>query len=165
MSVLGDINTRNYSQKTNYQCGSSEMNLLPFYATEVSLPGISTNVIETSGRAGAAINMSPADMVYNPLSVTVLLDEDYKVWQDIMNSIHIDVKNGTFKNQYFDFWIEVFNDMGKSVMKVEYHSCTIESISDLELSTSDDTTEQTFTIDIKYDWFEIIKNDVPTLRV
>jgi len=165
MSVLGNINTRNYSQKTNYQCGASEMNLLPFYATEVSLPGVSTNVIETSGRAGAAINMSPTDMIFNPLSVTVLLDEDYKVWQDIMNSIHIDVETGTFENKYFNFWIEVFNDMGKSVMKIEYYSCTIESISDLELTTNDDTTEQTFTLDIKYDWFKIIKNDVPVLRV
>lgn len=165
MSVLGSINTRNYSQKTNYQCGSGEMHLLPFYATEVILPGVSTNVLEMSGRAGAAINYSPANMTYNPLTVTVLLDEDYKVWQDIMDSVHIDVETGTFKNQYFDFWIETYNDMGKKIMKIEYHSCTIESISDLTLGSNDDETEQTFTIDIKYDWFNIVKDDVPTLRV
>ena len=165
MSTLGTINTRNYSQKTNYQCGSSNMHLLPFYATEVNLPGVSTNIQETSGRAGAAINYSPANMIYNPLSITVLLDEDYKVWQDILKEVHIDVTTGTFKNEYFDFWVEVFNDMGKSVMKTEFHSCTIESISDLALGSNDDITEQTFTLDIKYDWFEIIQNDVPTLRV
>ena len=162
---MQDINSRNYSQPTNYQCGSETLNLVPFYATEITLPGVTTTIQEISGRQGALVNMSPATMTYNPLSITVVLDEDYKVWQDIMSNININVQDGTFENKYFDFWITVNDDMGNTVMKIEYHSCTIESVGDLSLSSKDDMTEQTFTIDIKYDWFEIIHNEVPKLRV
>jgi len=165
MSVLGSINTRNYSQKTNYQCGSNDLKLVPFYATEVNLPGVSTNIQEMSGRAGAAVNLSPADMVYNPLNITVLLDEDYKVWQDILSNINIRVSEGTFDDKYFDFWIEVYNDMGHKVMKIEYYSCLVESISDLTLGTNEDTTEQTFSVDLKYDFFQIINDETPKLRI
>jgi len=140
------------------------MGLLPFYATEISLPGVSQTLQEVSGRFGAPTNISPGNMTYNPLSITVLLDEDYKVWQDIMNEIRVDVEDGTFKNEYFDFWTEVTNDMGHTIMKIEYYSCNIEMISDLMLASNDDTTEQTFDIEIKYDYFKIISNDIPTLR-
>jgi len=87
MSTLNDINTRNYSQKTNFQCGTIAMDLLPFYVTTLQIPGITTNIQEVSGRSGAPVNFTPSNMTFANLSLEVLLDEDYKVYQDIIKNI------------------------------------------------------------------------------
>jgi len=164
MSTLNNINTRNYSQKTNYMCGTESMDLLPFYVTTLNIPGINTNVQEISGRSGAPVQMTPGNMTFNSLSLEVLLDEDYKIYRDIIKNIKIDVETGTFESAYFDFWTSFTNDMGKVVMKIEYYNCLIESIGDLSLATNDDTTEQTFDLSLKFDYFKIVDNETPILR-
>jgi len=84
-----------------------------------------------------------------------------------LNNVYINIDDGTFKNEVFNFWTAVTNAMGKDVMKIEYYNCIIESISDLELNTGDDITEQTFNMSIKYDFFKVIPLNInkPTLRV
>lgn len=162
---MNDINTRNYSQKTNYMCGSNTMELLPFYVTTLNIPSITTNVQEISGRQGAVVNMTPGNMTFNSLSLEVLLDEDFKIYKDVIKQIKIDVETGTFESAYFDFWTSFTDDMGKVVMKIEYYDCLIESLGELSFATNDDTTEQVFSLDIKYDYFKIIEESAPTLRV
>jgi len=167
MSTLNNINTRNYSQKTNYMCGSSTMEILPFYVTTLNLPGITTNIQEVSGRYGAPTNITPSNMTFNSLSLEVLLDEDFKIYKDIFKNIKIDVTTGTFQSAYFDFWTAFTDDMGKVIMKVEYHDCLIESLGELSFATNDDTTEQVFSLDLKYDYFNIVDNNpsnMPKLR-
>ena len=161
---MQDINTRNYSQKTNYRCGTADMELLPFYVTTLNVPGVTMTVQEISGRQGAIINMAPATMTYDPLSLEVLLDEDYRIFRELHSKVYVDVETGTFQDKYFDFWTEFTNDMGKVVMKIEYYNCLIENISELSLATNDDVTEQTFSVLIKYDYFKIINDEAPTLR-
>ncbi len=163
MSV-NNINTRNYSQKTNFQCGTISMELLPFYVTTLQIPGISTIIQEVSGRSGAPVNFSPANMLFSNLSLEVLIDEDYKVYKDIIKNIKIDVETGTFELAYFDFWTSVTNDMGKVIMKIEYYNCIIEAIGEVSLAANDDTTEQVFSLDLKYDYFKIVNTGLPTLR-
>jgi len=162
---LNNINTRNYSQKTNYMCGSSAMKILPFYVTSLVLPSITTNIPELSGRQGAIVNLAPGGMTFGSLSLQVLLDENYQVYKDIFRQIKIDVKTGTFVCDYFDFWSSFTNDMGEVVMKVEYHNCIIESLDELSFETNTDETEQTFGVSIKFDYFEIIdEQNIPELR-
>jgi len=163
--MIPNINTRNYSQKSNFMCGSNILQLLPFYVTTLNIPSITTTIQEISGRQGAIVNMSPTSITFGTLSLEVLLDEDYSVYKDIVSNVHVDVETGTFKNLYFDFWTEVTNDMGKSVLKIEYYNCLIENIGELSLAANDDTTEQVFSLDIKYDYFKIINTVLPTLRV
>jgi len=163
--MIPNINTRNYSQKSNFMCGSNILQLLPFYVTTLNIPSITTTIQEISGRQGAIVNMSPTSITFGTLSLEVLLDEDYSVYKDIVSNVHVDVETGTFKNLYFDFWTEVTNDMGKSVLKIEYYNCLIENIGELSLAANDDMTEQVFSLDIKYDYFKIINTVLPTLRV
>ncbi len=163
--MIPNINTRNYSQKSNFMCGSNILQLLPFYVTTLNIPSITTTIQEISGRQGAIVNMSPTSITFGTLSLEVLLDEDYSVYKDIVSNVHVDVETGTFKNLYFDFWTEVTNDMGKSVLKIEYYNCLIENIGELSLAANDDTTEQVFSLDIKYDYFKIINTVLPALRV
>lgn len=162
------MNIRNYSQKTNFKCGVSNSDILPFYVTTLNIPGVQTNISEISGRFGASVNVTPDSLSYSPLSLEILLDEDYKIYIDLLNNIYINIDDGTFKNTVFNFWTTVTNAMGKDVMTVEYYNCIIESISDLELNTGDDTTEQTFNLSIKYDYFKVLPQSTsnkPILRI
>jgi hypothetical protein len=165
MNNLNGVNTRNYSQKTNFMCGTNSVKLLPFYVTTISLPGVSTTIPEVSGRSGAPVFLAPSNMTFNPLSLEVLLDENYQIFQDLIDAIKIDVESGTFESTFFDFWVEVTNDMGQTVMKIDYFNCNIESIGDLSLASNDDTTEQTFPVELKYDYFKIRKSVSPVLKV
>jgi len=81
------MNIRNYAQKTNFKCGVSNSDILPFYVTTLNIPGIQTNISEMSGRFGAPVNITPDSLTYNPLSLEVLLDEDYKIYIDILNNV------------------------------------------------------------------------------
>ena len=166
MNNISSINTRNYSQKTNFMCGASTLELLPFYVTTLTIPGINVVIPEISGRAGAPVFMAAANINFNPLSLEVLLDENYQIYKDLIKCIKVDVETGTFENTFFDFWTVVTNYMGVPVMKIEYYNCNIEVISDLSLAVNDDITEQVFSVDIRFDYFKIVENPVlPTLEV
>jgi len=165
LNSTNGINTRNYSQKTNFTCGSSTLDLLPFYVTTLNVPSITTTIQEISGRSGASVNIAPANITFNTLSLEILLDEDYQVFKDVHKHIYVDVEQGTFECKYFDFWTEFTDDMGKTVMKIEYYGCQVESIGELSLATNDDITEQMFELSLKFDYFKIVNNEVPTLRV
>jgi len=161
---MDPLNIRNYSQRTNFKCGSESLKLLPFFVTTINIPGITTDIQTIGGRGGAAANFSPANLTFNNLSIEVLVDEDYKIFEEIISSVHINVENDSFENKYFDFWMELNNDMGKKVMKIEFYNCLIDSIGDLSLATNDDSTENTFSVEIKFDYYKIINDKTPTLR-
>ncbi|MCK5535520.1 MAG: hypothetical protein KAI79_01770 [Bacteroidales bacterium] len=162
------MNYRNYSQKTNYTCGTEAFDLLPFYATAVNIPGVNFSLPEVGGRSGTKLSVSADNVSFNNLSLEILVDEDYKIYNEIMDIIfdHINVESGSFADFSFDFWCEVNDDMGKKVMKIEYYNCKIESVGDLSLDSSDDVPEQMFSLDIRFDYFKIIKNEItPELTV
>ncbi len=151
-------NTRNYSQKSNFMCGSEELDLLPFYVTSINVPGITFSIPEVNTRNGTMINLSPDVIEFNSLSMELLLDEDYNLYKEVMDLIfkNINVESGTFADNVFQFWCEVTDDLGKSVMKIEYYNCRIESVGDLQLDTTDETTETVFSLELKYDYFKIV---------
>jgi len=168
MGSLNGINTRNYSQKTNYKCGSSDLDILPFFIQTMSIPGINFNSPEIGGRTGSKFNLASDSVTFNNLSLDIVLDEDYLVYKEIMNLIFskINVETGTFSDNIFSLWVEMTDDMGKTVMKIEYNNCRFESVGDIQLDVMDDSTETTFSVDIKYDYYSIIYSDnTPTLRV
>jgi len=160
---------RNYSEKSNYMCGSSELDLLPFYVQSLNIPGITFTLPEIGGRFGTKINLSSDNVQYNSLSLQIILDEDYQIYKDITKIIfnHLDVEKGSFAEFSFDFWVQVTDSLGRSVMKIEYYNCKIESLGDLELDSMDDSTESSFSLDLQFDYYKIFYGDseVPSLAV
>ena len=49
-------------------------------------------------------------------------------------------------------------------MKIEYHNCQIESVGDISLDTQDDGTQHTMSMELKFDYFTIEKDERPKLR-
>jgi hypothetical protein len=70
----------------------------------------------------------------------------------INSNIRLD---GTFSDFTFDFWIEVSNNKGNKVLKIDFSNCRITSIGDIELNSQDESTEHTLTFDVIYDFYEI----------
>lgn len=161
------MNYNNLAQKTNYIAGSDKFEQLPFYLTNVNIPGINFSHPAIGGRGSAKLNVGGDTLTYNTLSFEMLIDEDFTIYTEFMNKVieNISVENATFADNTFDFWIQINNNKGNKIMKMEFFNCRVESIGDIQLDTQDDMTEHLMNVEIKYDYFEVVNNDsIPTLR-
>lgn len=161
------MNYNNFSQKTNYIAGSAALNLTPFYLSTVNIPGITFNHPEIGSRPGARLTLQGDTVTYNSLSFEMLIDEDFKIYHEFMDRIvdAVNPETGSFANREFDFWIQIDNNKGTKLFKIEFYNCRIESIGDIQLDSQDETTEHTMSAELKYDYFKIIKSeDIPTIR-
>ena len=62
------MNYNNLAQKTNWTAGTDKFPLVPFYLTNISIPGMNFSVPETGSRFGARINLASDTITYNSLS-------------------------------------------------------------------------------------------------
>ena len=162
------MNYSNLAQKPNFTAGSETFPNLLLYLTSVSIPGINFNHTELGGRDGARLNVSGDTLTFNSLSFEMLIDEDFMIYHEFMDEIMktVNVKNGTFSDSDFPFWVQIYNSKGNSLFRVDFNNCRIESIGAIELATQDDTTEYTIPVEIKYDYHTIERGDTaPILRV
>lgn len=154
------MNYNNLAQKTNYLAGSDKLELMPFYLTSVNVPGINFSHPEIGGRYGTRLNVTGDTLVYNPLSFEMLIDEDFKIYHEFMDKVfkNINPESGSFATQEFDFWIQLNNSKGNKLFKIEFYNCRVESIGDITMDAQDEITEHSMNVDIKYDYFKIIKS-------
>lgn len=156
------MNYNNLAQRTNWIAGSEKFELVQFYLTSVNIPGISFTLPEIGGRGGARLQLPADTATFSPLSFDMLIDEDFKIYKEFMNIVrkNVSVDNSTFTNDSFDFWIQLNNSKGNTLMKLEFHGCRLESIGDIDLNTTDDSLEQTLNVTIKYDYYELVSDSL-----
>jgi hypothetical protein len=156
------MNYSNLAQKTNWIAGSDKFKHLPFYLTFCNIPGINFNHPDAGGSGSAKLNLQGDTLTYNPLSIEVLLDEDFIIYHEFMEKIEqsISVDNASFAPIEFDFWIQINNNNGHKLFKMEFYNCRIENIADIILDSTDETTEYTLPIDIRYDYYKRIPNNI-----
>ena len=132
------MNYNNLAQKTNWTAGTDKFPLMPFYLTNISIPGMNFSLPETGSRFGSRINLPSDTIIFNSLSFDFLIDEDFEIYRTfysyIINSIN--PEKGTFADISFDLWVELNNSKGNKIMKFEFYNCRIESIGDIELDTT-----------------------------
>lgn len=161
------MNYNNLAQKTNWTAGSDKFPLLPFYLTNVSIPGMNFSVPETGSRFGARINLASDTVTYNSLSFDFLIDEDFEIYKIFYSYIiqSINPEKGTFADKDFNLWLELNNSKGNKILKFEFYNCRIESIGDIELDTTSVETEGTMNLGIKFDYFKLIdSNTMPAIN-
>jgi len=151
------MNYNNLAQKTNWIAGSNAFNNVPFFLTNLNIPGVILNHPEVGGRDSVRMKLSGDTVTYNSLSFDMLIDEDFLIYQELMEIVrkNIGVKSGTFGDFYFDFFIEINNSKGNKVLKLDFSNCRIESIGDIELNAQDGSTEYTMSMELVYDHYEI----------
>jgi len=150
MSIL------NYAQKTNFLCSCSLFPDIKFYLQSVSLPGISFSLPETKS-LNLAHYVASTDHQYGGLSFDVLIDEDFKIYNFFINEIlkSKSLINPTYAQREFDTWIEIYNNKGNYLFTENFHNCMIESIGDIQLSTTDNSVASSWNISLKFDWLDV----------
>lgn len=151
------MNYNNFAQRTNFIAGSNQFDNVPFFLTNLNIPGIVLSHPEAGGRSSTRMNLSSDTVFFNSLTFDMLIDEDFLIYQELMGIIrkNIDINNGTFKDFCFDFFIELNNNKGNKVLKLYFTNCRIASIGDVQLSTQDDGTEYSLSMEMVYDYYEI----------
>lgn len=150
MSIL------NFAQKTNFLCSCSLYPDIKFYLQSVSLPGISFSLSETKS-LNLTHYVASTDHSYGTLSFNVLVDEDYKIYNFFINEIlrSKSLINPTYSQREFETWIEVYNNKGNLLFTENFHNCMIESISDIQLNSTDNSVATTIDIGLKFDWLDL----------
>lgn len=161
------MNHNNLSHRSNFIAGSEAFKDVPFMLTTLNIPGISLGHSQVGGRGSSKMFMSADVITWNALSFDMLIDEDFKVYTEVMDIVrkNLNVESGNFANFVFDFWIEINNNKGNKVLKLEFTNCRIESIGDISLDVQDDTTEHTLNISMVYDYYTIENIRIPTLTI
>jgi hypothetical protein len=154
------MNYNNLAQKTNWIASSPVFKNVPFFLISLNIPGLSLSHPEVGGRDSLRMKLPSDTVTFNSLSFEMLVDEDFLIYQELMNIIrnNIDKDNGTFSDFYFNFFIELSNNKGNKILKLEFTNCRIESIGDIDLNAQDSATEYTLQMSIVYDYFEIENN-------
>jgi len=163
------MNSNNLAQKTNFTAGSDKLQLSMLFLSTVTIPGMSLSHIEKSSRSGTVFNISADTIEYNDLSFEILIDEQFLVYKEFTDKIfkNISPTSGSFANTEFDFWVEVANSDNVKLFRMDFNSCRIESIGDIELDTTSDETEFLLSVEVKYDYYSIDygNNIIPTLAI
>lgn len=161
------MNVNNLAQKTNFTAGSPAFTNIPFFLTALNVPGFNLGHGLTGGRGGTKSIVSADTITWNSLSLDLLIDEDLKIYTEIMAIIkkNINIDTGNFDDFVFDFWIELNNNKGNKILKLEFKNCRIESVGDIQLDTQDDITEHIMNMSMLYDYYNIESYTVPTLIV
>lgn len=154
------MNYNNLAQKTNYLCGSNELEFGPMYLQSFSLPGMSFSHTEIGGsRFGAKLHTQADSVSYSDLNFTLLIDEDFKVYHEFFEKVMkgFNPECDKFANQEFNFWVIVTNNKGYPLFRTDYYSCRISNIGDIELATNDDSTFNTLSVTINFDFYKVSK--------
>lgn len=161
------MNTVNYATQTNVMAGSDIFKLTPFFLQQVSIPGISFSHPEVGGGRFGSVGTLNADTInYGDLTIEIIMDESFLVYDEIMGVINkqIDIVTGKFTQKTFDFWVTVTDSFGNELIKWTYHNAKIESISDFQYDYSSEETMFTLSVTLKFDRFEYVHFKSPTTR-
>ena len=154
------MNYNNLAQKTNFLCGSNELEFGPMYLQSFALPGMSFSHPEIGGsRFGAKLHTQADSVSYSDLTFSLLIDEDFKVYHEFFDKVMrgFNPECDKFANQEFNFWVIVTDNKGYPLFRTDYYSCRITSIGDLDLSTNEDTVFNTLSVTINFDYYKVSK--------
>lgn len=151
------MNIHNLAQKTTWMLGSNKLELFQVYLQEFSLPGVSFNHPEVYSRPSSKVYLVADSITYNNLSTTILLDENYKVYFELMQKVlaQFNPETGAFSSQVFDLFVILQDQKGHDIFKVNFNNARISSIGDISLSTQGDEPYNTLTVDFVYDYYTI----------
>ena len=150
------LNTNNFAQDTNYTCGSAALDLTSLYCSRVNIPGVSLSHIELINGAGTGLYSTGDNYTYEPLSVDVLIDEDFEVFFELLKKFRINVNNnnGTFADIEFDFFINVSNSKGKHLFKATMVNARLNSMGSVVLDSTSENTELVLPLSFDFDYVE-----------
>lgn len=118
----------------------------------VNLPGVALGYSEVPSRYNV-LNGKTAGrkLEYNPLSITLLCDENMTIWSGIVRDI-LSMKN---IDSISDGWIILQDSTGKTIQKITYKNILPVSVGDIEYTSTGENNELTFDMELVYDYYTI----------
>lgn len=151
------MNIHNYAQKTTWMLGSDQLELTPTYLKDFSLPGLQFSHPEVYSRPSSKVFFVADNISFNNFSCTILIDEYYKVYFELIHKImrQFDPETGRFATQEYDIFVMLQDQKGHDVFKVTFHNARLSSIGDISLATDDDAASNTLDVEFVYDYYTI----------
>lgn len=152
-------------QATKYTFVIPELPFARYFCQRVDVPGVSTNAVNvptpfsTTKRHGDTL-------AWTDFTMTVLLDEDLRVWEETLNwliSLTKPVKfpqyhhrEGKVFNLYYDGILTINTNSNIPNLRIKFHDCHPVNLGPLRFDTTT-SAEETLVVDISfaYDYYEI----------
>ena len=152
------INSNSFTTATNIQFGSLEMKEMWWNAQTFSLPEITLAPPQVNNRSGALINLGSDTVTYGELSIQVILDKEWKVYDSLYAHFvkRLNVESGVFaKEGTFDLWVQMFDGKGKAVKKFDFFRARLTSFGQIEFdSTDSEDTNNVLEMSFVFDYFD-----------
>lgn len=157
------MNNNSLAQSSNFEFGCPTFDFGPQRLTQTAIPGLNVGYFETGSRRGAVVHVQGDTVTYNDLPVTMLVDENFETFLEFYDKFMKDFnpEDGTFNLDDFECYIQINDNQGYPLFKVEYHNCKLVSYDDITLDTQTDQEFITFTVNIKYDYYTIVRSPQP----
>jgi hypothetical protein len=142
----------------NFRIQLKDQTNLEFFVQETTVPGVTVGTIDIG--YGSMKDVRPGDSLeFNPLTLTVICDEDLQAYKDVYTYIlkmtHNPVTNVIQVDpEVFDAYLLLTTNKNNITHRLHFHDMWIESISDLQLQTvSPDENNISFTVGLKYVYY------------
>ena len=153
-----------FLQTTKYTFIIPELPFARYFCQSVNLPGAST--AEVPIETPLSVTYRHGDkLVYEPLIMSVLIDEDMRVWEETFkwlvsltapNQFPEYVRNQKNKLPYYDGVLTLNTNANLPNMRMKYFNCHPVSIGGVNFNSADSAdTTPVFDVTFRYDGFEI----------
>jgi 4-hydroxyphenylpyruvate dioxygenase-like putative hemolysin len=133
----------------------------------VQIPGVSTSAVTVSNPF-ANIYRHGDKLVYDQLTISAVIDEDLKTWQETYDWLLALTKPEKFEqyNRFYDSNKKLYHDATLTLntnanvnnIRVKFFNCHPTSISSVQFNTSDNAnTILTADIVFRYDYYELFR--------
>lgn len=162
-SVLTQIpENTNFLQTTKFTFTFPQLPFLRYFGQNASLPGVATSEVMVPTPFSDTYRHGDK-LVYDPLSLTFLVDEDLRVWEETYQWIASLTKPSKFgefvkkfPDKYYDGLLTINTNANIPNVRIKFYNCHPTSLGAVQFATND-TPDLTPVCDlsIRYDRFEI----------
>jgi len=154
----------NFVQQTKFTFIVPNLPFARYFCQTVNWPSVSTSEV-TIPTPFSETYRHGDKLVYEPLSITFLVDEDLRVWEETYNWL-VSLTNPVnfksyFRNQqnkpgYYDGIMTVNTNSNLPNVRIKYYNCHPITLSGIQFSTMSSADESpTADLTLRYDYFEI----------
>lgn len=144
------IQNNSFSPVTSVRFGAITLKDIWFNVNSMVLPTISLDPPQMNNRSGANVALAPDTTTYTDLTVDVILDKKWEVFDYVYSYFlqGINVENGKFSHyKTFELWAEIVDGEGNRVKKFNFHSCRLSEFTGFEMNPNDaEDTLQTMSL-------------------
>lgn len=155
----------NFLQTTKYTFVIPNLSFARYFCQAVTMPGVSTGEV-TIATPFVDTYRHGDKLVYEPLSLTFLVDEDLKTWEESYNwlvSLTFPQRFGQYRNikaekteAYYDGVLTINTNANIPNMRIKFAGCYPTALTGIDFSSADSAdVTPTATITFRYNYYTI----------